>query len=309
MTLAGADRCARLLEVAATGATTDRREVVVGRFQASWQLLGSSWSVLKADKELTVVPVVSTVTSLVIAGVLGAGAYFTLQETATVGSTSGSYELSATPLTYVVGVVAYLVLAVVVTFFTGVLCSGAYQRLSGGDPSLGSAFAGATSRFPQLALWGLLTGTVGLILQAIRERAGFLGDIVASIVGAAWDIVTWLAIPVVIVEGTGPIASLKRSASLFKQTWGENLIAQAGFGLAGFVIMLPGLVLFGALSVVVPFVGIPLLVVWIVAVAVVLSTLGGIYRTALYLYASTGQAPQGFDQNQMASSFRSKVKA
>lgn len=134
--------------MAATGATTDRREVVVGRFQASWQLLGSSWSVLKADKELTVVPVVSTVTSLVIAGVLGAGAYFTLQETTTVGSTSGSYELSATPLTYVVGVVAYLVLAVVVTFFTGVLCSGAYQRLSGGDPSLGSAFAGATSRFP-----------------------------------------------------------------------------------------------------------------------------------------------------------------
>ena len=62
-------------------------------------------------------------------------------------------------------------------------------------------------------------------------------------------------------------------------------------------------------AVVVPFVGIPLLVVWIVAVAVVLSTLGGIYRTALYLYASTGQAPQGFDQNQMASSFRSKVKA
>lgn len=40
--------------------------------------------------------------------------------------------------------------------------------------------------------------------------------------------------------------------------------------------------------------------------SVVITTLTGIYRTALYLYATTGRAPAGFDQQVMASAFRPK---
>ena len=45
------------------------------------------------------------------------------------------------------------------------------------------------------------------------------------------------------LEDLGPDHALKRSGTLFKQTWGENIVAQLGFGLLGFVALLPGLLL------------------------------------------------------------------
>lgn len=190
------------------------------------ELAKSSWGVLKSDKELAVIPVVSFITTGVVVALFGGTGYFTLNTV--VDSQTGVEELQPTPVTWVVGVIGYLAITFVVTFFGAVLVSGAYQRLTGGDPSLGSAFSQATSRIGAIFLWSMLTGTVGLILQAIKDKAGPLGAIVVSLVGMAWEIVTWLAVPVVIVEGTGPISSLKRSAGLFKKTWGENLIAQGG---------------------------------------------------------------------------------
>lgn len=194
----------------------------------------------------------------------------------------------------------------VVTFFAAVLVAGAYQRLTGGDPTLDTALGAASKRLPQILLWSLVVATVGLLLNAIKEKAGFLGDFVANLVGAAWDIVSWLAVPVIVVEGTGPLDSLKRSAALFHKTWGENLIAQGGFGLAGFVLMLPGLVIGIGITMLLPIVGIVLLVAYVALVSVLMSTVSGIYRTALYMYASTGQAPAFFDQSRMATAFGPK---
>jgi hypothetical protein len=136
--------------------------------------------------------------------------------------------------------------------------------------------------------------------------------IVANVVGMAWQIVTWLAVPVIIVEGTGPIASLKTAAGLFKKTWGENLIAQAGFGLLGIIAMLPGILVAGALIAIGPaanvVLGIAIGVVWIAAVAIVLSALNGIFRTALYLYASTGTVPPAFPKEAVEGAFGPKSK-
>lgn len=284
---------------------------MAGKFATSWELFKSSLAVLKSDKELTVIPVVSGLCSLVVVAAMGAGLYLTARPDAkvTIRETSGTVEstqYTATPLTYVVGVVGYVVLAMVVTFFAAVLVAGAYQRLTGGNPTLSTALGAASKRLPQILLWSLVLATVGLILNAIKEKAGFLGDFVANLIGATWDIVTWLAVPVIVVEGTGPLDSLKRSAGLFRKTWGENLIAQGGFGLAGLVLMLPGLVIGFGIMMVLPIVGIVLLVAYIALVSVLMSTVSGIYRTALYMYASTGQTPAFFDQSQMAAAFGPK---
>ena len=85
-----------------------------------------------------------------------------------------------------------------------------------------------------------------MILQAIRQRAGILGVAVSWLAGAAWTVITWLAVPIIIVEGVGPIEAIKRSSHLLKQTWGENVIAQVGLGAVGFAAMLPGMIVAGA---------------------------------------------------------------
>ena len=267
----------------------------------------SSWAVLKTDKELAVIPILSFLATLAVMALFGGGVYFSLTEKVT--QPGNSTSMQATPLTYAVGVVGYLVVTFVVTYFAAVLVSGAHQRLTGGNPTLGSAFAQASSRLGPILAWSLLTGTVGLILQAIRSRAGFLGQIVVNLVGMAWEIVTWLAVPVVVVEGTGAIDSLKRSAGLFKKTWGENLVAQAGFGILGMLLMLPALLIALLVGTALPVAGLLIAGLWVAVVSVVLSALNGIFRTALYMFASGEATPEHFSQAQLEAAFSPKKKS
>jgi hypothetical protein len=288
----------------------------MGRFANSIELAKSSWSVLQAEKELLVIPVASfVVTSLVVAA-FGGAMYLTVDETIVTSATRttgtnreltvGATELAPTPLTYVVGVVAYIVITFVVTYFAAALVAGAWQRLNGDDASLSSAFGAANRRIVPIAGWALLSGTVGLIIQSIEERLGIVGQLIGGALGMAWRIVTWLAVPVIVVEGTAPWPSLKRSASLFKETWGENLIAAGGFGLLGFLVILVGMAISALLFAVMPIAGVVLFVVWIAVTSTVLAALNGIYRTALYAYAS-GHQIQWFDQAQLAAAFKPKT--
>ena len=83
--------------------------------------------------------------------------------------------------------------------------------------------------------WAIISATVSMILRAIEERAGFVGQIVAAIAGMAWAVVTFLVLPIIVIEGVGVRDAIKKSGNLFKRTWGENLAAQIGFSLIGFV--------------------------------------------------------------------------
>ena len=97
--------------------------------------------------------------------------------------------------------------------------------MSGGDPTVRSAVRRAFSRIGGLVPWAILTTTVGLVLQALRNRAGWMGRFVVDMLGMAWDVVTFLTVPAIVIDNAGAIEGLKRSASLLRRTWGENLAA------------------------------------------------------------------------------------
>lgn len=289
----------------------------MGRFSNSVALAKSSWAVLKMDRELMVIPVVSFIATLITTALMGTAVFISLKEQAPakvsanlqpiVGdATFSGTTLGPTPVTYVLGFVGYLLVTFIVTFFAAALVAGAHQRLTGGNPTLGSAFGVAGGRLGPIVLWSLLTGTVGFVLSSLESRTGVFGQIAVRLIGTAWRVVTWLAVPVIVVEGTGPLDSLKRAGSLFKRTWGENLIAQGGLGVLSFLVMAAGLVVAGAIFTVVPVAGIILFIVWVAVASTVIATLNGIYRTALYLYAS-GQPVAWFDEEVLAGAFRPRT--
>ena len=80
----------------------------------------------------------------------------------------------------------------------------------------------------------------------------------------------------------------------FKKTWGENVVGQVGLGIIGFLAVLPGLLVIAlgvatgsvVVAVVIGAIG----VAWIIVASTVVAALSGIYRTALYWFASTGHA-------------------
>ena len=272
----------------------------MSRFQTSWEIAKRSWAVLRSDKTLAWFPVLSALGSLAVVAVLG-GLF------AVAGIDSSSNGNSLQPIGYVLIVVAYLALAMVQTYFLAGLVAGADQSLRGQNTTLRGALEIANSRLHRLLPWAVVTATVTMILQAIEERFGLIGAIVARLVGLAWNLVTFLVVPILVLEDLGVGDALKRSKDLFKKTWGENVIGQFGLGAVGFVAMLPGLLLIGV-GVAIGTAGIVVLgalgVAWLIASAVVVSALSGIYRTALYHYAANGQVPGEFSGIDFGAAFR-----
>ena len=278
----------------------------MGKFANSKALASASFGVLKSEKKLAAIPAVSAATCGVIAIAVGGGVLLTADFIS--NPAPGQDDFSLTPVSWAVGIVGLFIIGLVSQIFAATLIAAANERLDGGSFTMGQAFSKATSRTPSILGWSAINSTVGLVLQAIRDKAGFLGDLAAGLLGAAWNVITWLVLPIIIVEGIGPIAAIKKSATLLKSTWGENLFAQAGIGLIGFLLMLPGIIVFGALSFAVPVVGIPLLLVWVVVLGCLMSALGAIYRTALYRFAVGLPNGNVFTQDELAGAFKPKEK-
>ncbi|MEX1217622.1 MAG: DUF6159 family protein [Acidimicrobiales bacterium] len=279
----------------------------MGKFANSKALARASFGVIRSDKKLAAIPAVSAVTCGLIAIAVGGGVIVSADFIS--NPAPGQSDFSMTPISWTVGIVGLFIIGLVAQLFAATLISAANERLSGGSYTMGQAFSKATSRTPSILGWSAINSTVGLLLQALRDKAGFLGDIAAGLIGAAWNVVTWLVLPIIIIEGIGPIAAIKKSANLLKTTWGENLFAQVGIGIIGFLFMLPGLLIFGGLSFVVPLVGIPLLLLWVVVAGCLMSALGAVYRTALYRFAVGLPNGEDFTNAQLADAFKTKAKA
>ena len=274
------------------------------RMQRSWALAKSSWAVLKSEKGLLWLPVLSFIGSAIVVGIFALAVWATLGKDT---GLSGDTEYHANVVTYLLGFCTYIGVAFVQTYFLAALCAGANERLQGRDTTLGTALGVAQTRLHRILPWAVLSATVSVIIQAIEERFGVLGRIIGSLIGAAWNVVTFLSVPIIVFEDVGPITALKRSAHLLKQTWGENLAAQIGLGLIGLIAFLPGLaVIFLGVAAGDVLVTVPLVAVGALLLAVAMSivaALSGIYRTALYRYAVDGQVPQAFATTDLEHAF------
>ena len=274
----------------------------MGRIRNTFELGKLSWGVLKKDRELLAIPVLSFLVSAALLIPLVFVAFATAST-----ESGGADEASANPAMVLIAVVATLGLSVISVFFNGALVAGAHERLAGGDPTVGSAIRKAFSRIGGLVPWAIMTATVGMILRALRDRAGWLGRVVISMIGMAWEVATFLVVPAIVIDDKGAWDGLKTSGSLLKSTWGENLAARVGFGILGFVAVLPAVLLMavlGSLGGVGLIAGIVIGVVWIAVVVVVMTALNAVFQAALYLYATSGMAPSGFEGSSLGESFR-----
>lgn len=276
----------------------------MGRFSRSWELAKSSWSVLRADLELLWLPVLSFIATVITAA-LFVIPIWTMSETDTV---NGS-EFSMGPIGWVLTALAYIALAYVTIFFNAALIHAADERMRGGDPTVGTALRGAASRAGKILPWAIVSATVSVILRAIQERAGIVGRIIAGIAGIAWTLVTFLVLPILVIEGVTVGTALKRSSEMFKRTWGEQVIANAGIGLvslAAIIAGLPVLLLAATGITALVILGVGLFVAWIAVVVAVTSALSVVYQTALYHYAANGMPPEAFANINLRGAFAAK---
>lgn len=270
----------------------------MGKFATSWGLMKESLEVLKKDKEILLFPVLSAVFCIVAFLVMVFPLVFTSQ--------GGNWTIGHIVTLYLF----FFVTNGIVIFFNTATIFCARKRLQGADPTLGDGFRGAFSRIGPILAWALISATVGLILRWAREKSeGVLGRIAVSLLGAAWEFVTFFVIPVYAFEKVGPFAAIKRSASLIKKTWGENLITSFSIGFAMmilYLIAIPVVVIAFLINPAAGLVAAGLGILYWVLLAVIGASLSGVFTAALYEYATKGKVPEGFSQDHITGVFAHK---
>lgn len=260
----------------------------------SWELIKESAGVLRADKELIVFPIVSSIGVLIVTATFFVPVV--LSGIADGILTGGSGQM--TSIGFVVLFAFYVAQYFVIIFANSALVGAALIRLRGGDPTLSDGFRIAFSHIGTILGYALIASTVGMILRALAQnRQSFLGRMVISLIGMAWNMATFLVVPVLVVEDVGPVNAIRRSTQLLKQTWGEQIVGNFGigtvFGLASIAYALVLGIPLGYLAVnfnapALFLILIALLVVGFLILGLLSSTLSGIFAASVYRYAAEG---------------------
>jgi hypothetical protein len=283
---------------------------MAGRFASSLALAKASWSVVRADKELLWLPLLSVLALLLLLGsfVVPAVALGALGPEAVAGEPNTAIALG--------GFVFYVLAYFVAIFFNTALVGAALIRMDGGNPTLRDGLAIARSRVGRIFGYAVIAATVGLLLRVVEERVGWVGQLVIKLIGVAWTLATFLVVPVLVTRDVGPIDAVKESATLLRATWGENLIGTVGLGLAfaaAYLVVLAsggGLVLLAAKA---GLTGVIILTLLVMVIALVVlsalqATMQGVYAAALYRHATDpGRPPAGFTPELMALAFKPKA--
>lgn len=256
----------------------------MGRFRRSLELARASWTIFRGDPSLAIYPVIGAIAVVILAAIIAAPFL-------AIGGIPDSNSYSVTDivalfLIYFAAYTAVFYCATAMTFVVKARMEGQTGEISG--------WAMARARFRAIVGYALVAASVGVALQVLADRFKLGGQIAAAIGGAVWSVATFLVVPVLVTEDIGPIDAIKRSGSLLRRTWGEQIIGNAGIGLVTGLVML-GVGLIGAAlialmaaigSTVLIVIAVVLTLIAVGIVAAVSSALESIYRMAVYRYAT-----------------------
>ena len=280
----------------------------MGTFSRSWDLLGQSFQVLKSDKNMLWLPVVSGFLCLcATVTIFGIGFLVTVP--------AGSFPRDPAQQKALMNQMApfiflfYLVTYNIVVFFNVALVSIASNRLSGGQATLNDGLQLAWSRKWSIFQWALLAATVGVLLNLLEERLSFVGRFIVSLIGLAWTLASFFVVPVLAAGNLGPVEALSNSASVFRETWGEEVVGGFSFGAIFSLLAVPGMLLpvLGArLGLPGMAAGMAAAMLYWLFLATVGSAARGVFVAALYRYATTKQVPPGFLRDDLTGAWQPK---
>jgi len=284
-------------------------------FSRSWAITKLSFNVINQDRELIGFALLSFIfsTMFTIAMIFPSVLPIILAN----GFSAESMELYH----YAMLFLTYFGLAFIATFFNVCVVYTTKVRFEGGNATFGESIRFAFSKIGIITQWSLLSASVGLLLRILHNMASRLGrvghivaNIIISLMGMAWSIITIFVVPVLVYEGLGPIDAIKKSARVIKETWGESLIRSIGLGLIQFLVLLFIFIISAGLTYVLSvafdfngmLIGIGVGILLILLTGLVFAVASSIFNTALYVYANSKIVANGFNEDVVKGAFRLK---
>ena len=271
-------------------------EASEGKISRGWRLTQVAWALIRKDRTMMLLALVG----------IGATTFFTLLVFffagvfSSSGHAGGHFGLA--------GLIALYPATVTGVFFNVALACAASAAFDGEQLSAREALRMAYGKRRRIALWALISSVVGTLIAEVANRLPGGGRIVAWFAGAAWGLATIFVIPILAMEGIGPVDALKRSTSLVKSRWGEGISGRVAIGAWSVVALVPlaiGLGVGAALLDAHPAAGATVIAVsllGIVATVAAVAATQQVFAVALYRYAI--DAPiGGFADSDMAYPF------
>jgi hypothetical protein len=269
----------------------------MGRIGRSFLLVKHSYRTLMKDKELMVLPLISGLFMIVAVAAMALG----------FGLTASRFEQRG-PALYLPLFLFYVVTYTIGIFFQAAVIAGATERMRGGDPTVGSALAAAGRRLGPIVMWAVVAATVGVVIRAIHDRVGFVGKILAGLMGAAWSLATFFVVPVLVLEDRSVPDSFRRSVSVFRQTWGETVVGGTTLGAAAVCAWFTLIAVTGLLAMAIGVAAVAVFAVGAVTLMLFFSALQGVYVATLYQFATGGGSLPGFDTTLLGQAFVPKTR-
>ncbi len=270
---------------------------MTGKLASSLELMEASWEILKKDKEILFIPVISGISVMVMLAsfvipVILAGNADLIQRLL-----KEDRDLAIT-----ISFIFYFLNYLIVVFFNSAIVACATIRMGGGDPTLLDGLNIASSRIFKIIMWAFVAASFGMLLRLIQGRSNLLGKAISGLLGMAWSLTSYLVIPVLVNENKWPFDAFVDSIDLLKKAWGEGLVGSFSFGLIFAIASLPaylilGIGVYSGGSIL--FLTLIAAIAYFLVLSIFHSALQGIFQAALYQFASFGNVPSGFREDQL----------
>ena len=275
-----------------------------GNISNTIDLMKSCVNVLKKDKELIFFPIMAAIFVIILLAI-----------TSSMGLLELVNQENATEENPPIFLLAILIFGAnfIIVFFNSALISAALERLRGGDPNISSGLSHAFKHVHHIFLWSIIVTIMALIFAAIRasgRNRGMMGQIIteifASLLQAGWAMMTFFVVPIIVSENISPLTAIKRSSGLFKQTWGNQVAANFGFGIFQILALLISGAIGWFFGIINPTFGLIIGILFATISVSIIYTLEGIYKAALYEFA-LGEKPLEFESQDLRSAYRAKT--
>lgn len=268
-----------------------------GRVARSWRLTRTAWSLVRGDRAVLALAACAT-----LCGIGGAVLFMWLSRSRSPGESVGGLLIWVAALGYPITFLS--------TFFNVAIAAAANAALEGQRLTFVQAIGCAGRRLDQVALWALVVSGIGLVVREVGSRLPGGGRLATGLLGAAWTLVSFLAIPVLAVEGCGGLRCIRRSSELLRRRWGETVGGNVAITAWAGVIMLPAVFLLAAGFALVDHAhrgtGVWFVVVGLGVTFVISGASGAVrqvFAAAVYRYAVAGTAPAPFSEDDLSRPF------
>lgn len=282
----------------------------MGRIKQGWALTKKAWGVVRENPGLVKLPIMGGVLAVIAFLIFGAPGI------AIISSSDSNAAYVGGGILIAIG--GYLS-SFAVIYYNVALAAAADLSFRGQPADNKAGLAIARQRRSVIAQWAAVALLVSMIFNLIRDRGGLAGQIAAGLGAAIWALITFLIAPVLAFEGLGPLDAIKRSSSMFKDKWGQQITGNIAIGaITGLVMVLALLIGVGGVfalasgnsAATIAGGGLVVLgVVLFIAAAIVSGAVRGVFGVALYRYIVSGEAVGPFSVAELEGAVKQKKGA